>query len=119
MLHFHGFEYHQLCPGFDGLSRLHQHAHDAAVHRRGQPSVVAMAGFDCGNRVVLLDAVQFAFPLQVQAVAVADCAMLAAQAVMLHPQLFIDQFGMTPVSRGQGDGPILALTAQVQRGFGG
>ncbi|MCY1429749.1 hypothetical protein D9M71_456790 [compost metagenome] len=91
MFHLHRFQHHQRGAGLDVLAGFDQHADDAAVHRRGQPAVVGVAGLGLGDRIDALHAAQFAGPLQVQAVAAADRQVLAAQAVLLDHQLLVDQ----------------------------
>ena len=44
VFHFHGFQYHQLSTGFDGLPDFNQYTHDAAVHRCGQAALGRVAG---------------------------------------------------------------------------
>ncbi|MNH08737.1 hypothetical protein D3C79_681690 [compost metagenome] len=65
MFHFHRLQHHQRSPCFHRLARLHQYPHDAAIHGRAQPALMAVAGFGLSDRVKGLDGMHFTIPAQV------------------------------------------------------
>ncbi|MNK89272.1 hypothetical protein D3C87_1092770 [compost metagenome] len=115
VFHLHRFQHHQLRTGLNRLPGLDQHTDNAAVHRRGQAALMAVAGFDGADRIVRLDTAQLAFPLQVQRIVLANRTQRTTNALVLDDKCFAGQSGV--VGSIQRQGAILPLATQMQGDF--
>ncbi|MCY1446019.1 hypothetical protein D9M71_625630 [compost metagenome] len=76
-----------------------------------------MAGLDGADRVIGLDAVQFAIPLQIHMLATAYCPVLTAHASLLGQQMLTLEPGTVSIDVAQRQCTVLAFTTQVQSDF--